>query len=212
MKNSTRIKQAKPVRFVTVGETSLSVIPPDEKPKLPAAAAAVIMAAVIALALFVGPVRSLAAGYSGVKKAFYDGSRVSDGYSINDDLIIIGDEAYNMAALGEQVLGDNANVGEVKRLVRELSEAGTISEKYTDYTELTYASSRLYSELSEETALTETQSRLIKQCYTEIQSRKKTIENNEYNELAEEYNKKISGFPASLIGKLIGLKEAELFK
>ena len=115
-------------------------------------------------------------------------------------------------ALAEQVLGADGNVEEVKRLCAELNEDGSISAKYADYVELSYASSRLYSEIPEVSGLTDTQSRLIKQCYTDIQSRKLTIENNEYNDLAEKYNKKLTRFPAVIFGRLLGLKEAELFK
>ena len=213
MKSNTKVKSGtEPLRFVKVGDTSLAVIPESEKKNPPAAVGAVIMAAMIALSLIAGPARWLIPERSRVSKAFYDGRKVSDGVSINDDLVRLSDSAYNMAALAEQTLGDGGNVGEVKRLAYELNEDGTISAKFADYTELKYASSRLYSEISEQTGLSETQSRLIKQCYSDIQSRALTIENNEYNGLAEKYNGRLTRFPASIAGWLFGLKEAELFK
>ena len=211
MKNKLKT-QSEPLRFVTVGETSLAVIPESEKKNPPAAVGALIMAAVIAVSLFIGSARWLLPEQIRVSKAFYDGSKVSDGVSIDVDLYHMSDSAYNMAALAEQVLGPDGNVEEVKRLCAELNEDGSISAKYADYVELSYASSRLYSEISEVSGLTDTQSRLIKQCYTDIQSRKLTIENNEYNDLAEKYNKKLTRFPAVIFGRLLGLKEAELFK
>ncbi|MCR5263797.1 MAG: LemA family protein [Clostridiales bacterium] len=211
MKNKLK-NQSEPLRFVTVGETSLAVIPESEKKNPPAAVGALIMAAVIAVSLFIGSARWLLPEQIRVSKAFYDGSKVPDGVSIDVDLYHMSDSAYNMAALAEQVLGADGNVEEVKRLCAELNEDGSISAKYADYVELSYASSRLYSEISEVSGLTDTQSRLIKQCYTDIQSRKLTIENNEYNDLAEKYNKKLTRFPAVIFGRLLGLKEAELFK
>ncbi len=45
----------------------------------------------------------------------------------------------------------------------------------------------------------------------EMKSRSVTISNDPYNQCAEEYNQRLDGFPANLLGKALGLKRAELF-
>ena len=170
-----------------------------------------IMIALIILSLLLGCLRSLLPEYLKVKKAFNNGA-YGDGFSISNDLSKLGESAWNMAALAEQAIGETDNVKKVKQARRALDDAKNIKDKHTAYTALTYASEKLYAEAADDKRLSETQAKLIKQCYTDIHSRILTIKGDEYNEMAADYNKKVSGFPARYIGLLVGVREAELFE
>ena len=117
-----------------------------------------------------------------------------------------------MAALAEQAIGETENIKAVKQARDALDNAKSVKDKHAAYMTLTYASEKLYSEAIDDERLSETQAKLIKQCYTDIQSRILTIKGDEYNEMAEDYNKKVSKFPARYIGLLVGVREAELIK
>ncbi|NLB15583.1 MAG: LemA family protein [Clostridiales bacterium] len=170
-----------------------------------------IMIAAIILSLMIGCLRSLMPEYLKVQKVFKNGA-YGDGFSITTDLSKLGESARNMAALAEQAIGETENIKAVKQARDALDNAKSVKDKHAAYMTLTYASEKLYSEAIDDERLSETQAKLIKQCYTDIQSRILTIKGDEYNEMAEDYNKKVSKFPARYIGLLVGVREAELFK
>lgn len=170
---------------------------------------AVVIAAVV-LAVPVGVTMTMNRMYNQVSAVFQSGAE-GDNLSIQNDLSARTAAAVNLTSVAKRYMDGNSEVVlSVIQAAKALEEAEGPSAKFAANEILSEAFTQLYDSL-EWLALTEKDSQYRKALQTEMKSRSVTIANDPYNQRAEEYNQRLDSFPASLIGKLFGLKKAELF-
>ena len=170
---------------------------------------AVVIAAVV-LAVPVGVTVTMNRMYNQVSAVFQSGAE-GDNLSIQNDLSARAAAAVNLTAVAKRYLdGDDEAILSVIQAAKALEEAEGPSAKFAANEELDEAFTKLYEAL-EWLALTEKDSQYREALQAEMKSRSVTISNDPYNQRAEEYNQRLDGFPANLLGKSLGLKRADLF-
>ena len=167
------------------------------------------MALCIIIALPVGCRVSLGKMKNNLEDEFRTGE---DGHSIQSDLdIICSNSSSILSVAGRFCDSDDSLYSEAKKDYEAMLTASTVGEKSIALGALSNSIETLYREIKENTELSETDLRLIKQCEGEIQSRCMTIKSEGYNDDAAAFNRKRGTFPANIIAPLVGIDEAELF-
>ncbi len=168
------------------------------------------MAALILISLFVGAARALSPLRSTAEQAFYNGVE-GDGYGIENDLSRRAELAYNLTTVAKRYM--DADAAEITALLDArdaLNSAAAVSEKYDANDALTAAADNLYTALGA-FELSDADVRYRESIRTDLRSRNETIRGDGYNGLARKYNERLSSFPVSLFGRLLGFRTLELF-
>lgn len=204
---------------------------------LPAAlgkqAMAVTLCIVVMLGCFVGfGGAKLRAKYDTVKNGFTTGAAADSGYTLNEELTTRLNTAANIITTASNTLG--ADSTEVQTAQAALDDFTAIlaaiqsDGKSQAQTSLPYyqgsrmhamyqanetlgtAIGQLYAKLQEQAA-DPMKMGAVQGQYSQFNSAQTIISNLHYNDAVQSYQKDVGGFPASVLGKLFGIQEVELF-
>ncbi len=135
-----------------------------------------------------------------------------DGIGIQGDLSERDAAAYNMVTIARKYLPeDNAVIQQVIKARADLAAADSVAEKAKADKALESAVKDLHQVLAA-AKLSAQDEKYPQRIYTEFRSRGDTISHDPYNQVAADFNKKLSAFPAGLLGGLTGVKPLELFQ
>ncbi len=135
-----------------------------------------------------------------------------DGIGIQGDLSERDAAAYNMVVIARKYLPeDNAVIQQVIKARADAAAAGSVAKKAEADKALESAVKDLYQVLNA-AKLSAQDEKYPQRIYTEFRSRGDTISHDPYNKVAADFNKKLSAFPAGLLGGLTGVKPLELFQ
>jgi hypothetical protein len=169
------------------------------------------MIIMIASGTLIGSRGSLMALREAAASVFTLGAR-GDGIGIQSDLNERAGAAYNMVVIARKYLPEeNALIQNVLSARDALSFAAGVGKKSAANKILNDAVKDLYDALSS-MALSDADSRYPQSLYTDFRSGADRIGHDPYNGKAAEFNKTLSGFPASIFAGLTGVKPLELFE
>ena len=154
---------------------------------------------------------SLAALRGEAAAVFTLGAR-GDGVGIQSDLNERAGAAYNMVVVARRYLPEeNALIQNTLSARAALAGAAGVGEKSDANRALDVAVKDLYDALGN-MALSEADSRYPHSLYAEFKSGGDRISHDPYNRGAAEFNKLLSAFPASALGRLTGVKPLDMFE
>lgn len=204
---------------------------------LPAAlgkqAVAAALCIVVMLACFVGfGGAKLRAKYDTAKNGFTTGVAADSGYTLNEELTTRLNTAANIITTASNTLGaDSAEVQTAQAALDSFSAClgavqsdgkihapdslsvytgGRMHMLYQSNETLGTAISQLYAKLQEQAA-DPMKMGAVQGQYSQFNSAQTIISNLHYNDAVQSYQKDVGGFPASVLGKLFGIQEVELF-
>lgn len=204
---------------------------------LPAAlgkqAVAVALCIVVMLACFFGfGGAKLRAKYDTVKNGFTTGVAADSGYTLNEELTTRLNTAANIITTASNTLGaDSTEVQTAQAALDDFTailaaiqsdgksqaqtslpyyQGSTMHAMYQSNETLGTAISQLYAKLQEQAA-DPMKMGAVQGQYSQFNSAQTIISNLHYNDAVQSYQKDVGGFPASLLGKLFGIQEVELF-
>ena len=192
--------------------------------KLPAAlstrAAALALSVVVMLAAFFGfGSAKLRGKYNTARQWFTAGVAADNGYNLSEELTTRMNTAANVITTASNTLGaDNAEVLTAQDALTAFSndldgvKAGKtrLHALYEDNETLGAAIDQLYAKLQEQAA-DPMKMGAVQGQYSQFNSAQTIISNLHYNDAVQSYQKDVGGFPASVLGKLFGIQEVELF-
>lgn len=159
--------------------------------------AAIVLAAAVLLGVF---------GIGGMKaRGLARGVQEAYAQSIAGDLALRAAAAQSIADVGASALGeDAASVQAVRTALATLDDANSPGAAYMANTALTASVGLLYEETRK--AVGDEKGGVLQTQWSEFLSRGNIIDNSApaYNEQARAAQKKLSGFPASLVSALAG--------
>ena len=181
---------------------------------------ALVLSIVVMLAAFVGfggaKVRSK---YNEARQWYTTGVTADNGYNLSEELTTRANTAANIITTGSNTLGaDNAEVlaAQDALTVYQNDLDGVNAGKtrmhviYEDNEALTAAIDQLYAKLQEQAA-DPMKMGAVQGQYGQFNSSGTILGNLAYNQAVYDYQNDVSGFPASLLGSLFGVKEVEPF-
>ena len=204
---------------------------------LPAAlgkqAVAVALCIVVMLGCFVGfGGAKLRAKYDTVKNGFTTGVAADSGYTLNEELTTRLNTAANIITTASNTLGaDSTEVQTAQAALDDFTailaaiqsdgksqaqtslpyyQGSTMHAMYQANETLGTAISQLYAKLQEQAA-DPMKMGAVQGQYSQFNSAQTIISNLHYNDAVQSYQKDAGGFPASVLGKLFGIQEVELF-
>ena len=204
---------------------------------LPAAlgkqALAVALCIVVMLACFVGfGGAKLRAKYDTVKNGFTTGVAADSGYTLNEELTTRLNTAANIITTASNTLGaDSTEVQTAQAALDDFTailaaiqsdgksqaqtslpyyQGSTMHAMYQSNETLGTAIGQLYAKLQEQAA-DPMKMGAVQGQYSQFNSAQTIISNLHYNDAVQSYQKDVGGFPASVLGKLFGIQEVELF-
>lgn len=204
---------------------------------LPAAlgkqALAVALCIVVMLGCFVGfGGAKLRAKYDTVKNGFTTGVAADSGYTLNEELTTRLNTAANIITTASNTLGtDSTEVQTAQAALDDFTailaaiqsdgksqaqtslpyyQGSTMHAMYQANETLGTAISQLYAKLQEQAA-DPMKMGAVQGQYSQFNSAQTIISNLHYNDAVQSYQKDVGGFPASVLGKLFGIQEVELF-
>lgn len=203
---------------------------------LPAAlgkqAAAVALSIVVMLACFFGfGGAKLRAKHDTVKNGFTTGVAADSGYALNEELTTRLNTAANIITASNKLGADSTEVQTAQAALDSFSAClgavqsdgrihapdslsvytgGRMHMLYQSNETLGTAISQLYAKLQEQAA-DPMKMGAVQGQYSQFNSAQTIISNLHYNDAVQGYQKDVSGFPASVLGKLFGIQEVELF-
>ena len=204
---------------------------------LPAAlgkqAVAVALCIVVMLACFFGfGGAKLRAKYDTVKNGFTTGVAADSGYTLNEELTTRLNTAANIITTASNTLGaDSTEVQTAQAALDDFTallaaiqsdgksqaqtslpyyQGSTMHAMYQANETLGTAISQLYAKLQEQAA-DPMKMGAVQGQYSQFNSAQTIISNLHYNDAVQSYQKDVGGFPASVLGKLFGIQEVELF-
>ena len=204
---------------------------------LPAAlgkqAVAVALCIVVMLACFFGfGGAKLRAKYDTVKNGFTTGVAADSGYTLNEELTTRLNTAANIITTASNTLGaDSTEVQTAQTALDDFTailaaiqsggksqaqtslpyyQGSTMHAMYQSNETLGTAISQLYAKLQEQAA-DPMKMGAVQGQYSQFNSAQTIISNLHYNDAVQSYQKDVGGFPASVLGKLFGIQEVELF-
>lgn len=204
---------------------------------LPAAlgkqAVAAALSIVVMLGCFVGfGGAKLRAKYDTVKNGFTTGVAADSGYTLNEELTTRLNTAANIITTASNTLGADstevqtaqAALDDFTALLAAIQSGGksqaqtslpyyqgsTMHAMYQANETLGTAISQLYAKLQEQAA-DPMKMGAVQGQYSQFNSAQTIISNLHYNDAVQSYQKDVGGFPASVLGKLFGIQEVELF-
>lgn len=169
--------------------------------------ARVVLAACIVFSLVLGGGGALKDERSAAEARFFANSE-----SISAELAEMRSNAVVLSSIAAKY--DTANqsfISELNGAVSLLDESKEISAKHAAGLKLDSAVENLYSNLTG-LKLGDMDAQDARYAYKNFSSAQMRIEHDGYNELASAFNKELSGFPASLLGTLRGVRPLELFQ
>ena len=192
--------------------------------KLPAAlstrAAALALSVVVMLAAFFGfGSAKLRGKYNTARQWFTAGVAADNGYNLSEELTTRMNTAANVITTASNTLGaDNAEVLTAQDALTAFSndldgvKAGKtrLHALYEDNETLGTAIDQLYAKLQEQAA-DPMKMGAVQGQYSQFNGAQTIISNLHYNDAVQGYQKDVGGFPASVLGKLFGIQEVELF-
>ena len=142
---------------------------------------------------------------------FYHGS-YGDGGGIQSELDTRAGLASNLLIVAGRYLDDEDEAVQRLKNAREaLVQAENIGEKYIANEELSQAADNLAQVLNA-CSLTENDRRYQRGIIVEMESANEIIGHDEYNTLANAYNRNVLGsFPANILKEIVGVEELETF-
>ena len=204
---------------------------------LPAAlgkqAVAVALCIVVMLGCFIGfGGAKLRAKYDTVKNGFTTGVAADSGYTLNEELTTRLNTAANIITTASNTLGADstevqtaqAALDDFTALLAAIQSGGksqaqtslpyyqgsTMHAMYQANETLGTAIGQLYAKLQEQAA-DPMKMGAVQGQYSQFNSAQTIISNLHYNDAVQSYQKDVGGFPASVLGKLFGIQEVELF-
>ena len=204
---------------------------------LPAAlgkqAVAVALCIVVMLGCFIGfGGAKLRAKYDTVKNGFTTGVAADSGYTLNEELTTRLNTAANIITTASNTLGaDSTEVQTAQAALDDFTailaaiqsggksqaqtslpyyQGSTMHAMYQANETLGTAISQLYAKLQEQAA-DPMKMGAVQGQYSQFNSAQTIISNLHYNDAVQSYQKDVGGFPASVLGKLFGIQEVELF-
>ena len=202
--------------------------------KLPAALstrAAALALSVLAAFLGFGSAK-LRSRYNEVRKWYTVGVAADNGYNLNEELTTRMNTAANIITTAGSTLGaDSAEVRAAQSALSDFTaclEAVQNGSKKQSMTSLPYYQGstmhalyqanevlgsridQLYAKLQEQAA-DPMKMGAVQGQYSQFNSAQTIISNLHYNDAVQSYQKDVGGFPASVLGKLFGIQEVELF-
>ena len=204
---------------------------------LPAAlgkqAVAVALCIVVMLGCFVGfGGAKLRAKYDTVKNGFTTGVAADSGYTLNEELTTRLNTAANIITTASNTLGaDSTEVQTAQTALDDFTallaaiqsggksqaqtslpyyQGSTMHAMYQANETLGTAIGQLYAKLQEQAA-DPMKMGAVQGQYSQFNSAQTIISNLHYNDAVQSYQKDVGGFPASVLGKLFGIQEVELF-
>ena len=204
---------------------------------LPAAlgkqAVAVALCIVVMLGCFVGfGGAKLRAKYDTVKNGFTTGVAADSGYTLNEELTTRLNTAANIITTASNTLGaDSTEVQTAQAALDDFTailaaiqsdgksqaqtslpyyQGSTMHAMYQANETLGTAIGQLYAKLQEQAA-DPMKMGAVQGQYSQFNSAQTIISNLHYNDAVQSYQKDVGGFPASVLGKLFGIQEVELF-
>ena len=215
-------EKAKPEQAVTLTPRQQKLAALEAK--LPAAlstrAAALALSVVVMLAAFFGfGSAKLRGKYNTARQWFTAGVAADNGYNLSEELTTRMNTAANVITTASNTLGaDNAEVLTAQDALTAFSndldgvKAGKtrLHALYEDNETLGTAIDQLYAKLQEQAA-DPMKMGAVQGQYSQFNSAQTIISNLHYNDAVQSYQKDVGGFPASVLGKLFGIQEVELF-
>lgn len=204
---------------------------------LPAAlgkqAVAVALCIVVMLGCFFGfGGAKLRAKYDTVKNGFTTGVAADSGYTLNEELTTRLNTAANIITTASNTLGaDSTEVQTAQTALDDFTallaaiqsggksqaqtslpyyQGSTMHAMYQANETLGTAIGQLYAKLQEQAA-DPMKMGAVQGQYSQFNSAQTIISNLHYNDAVQSYQKDVGGFPASVLGKLFGIQEVELF-
>lgn len=204
---------------------------------LPAAlgkqAVAAALSIVVMLACFFGfGGAKLRAKYDTVKNGFTTGVAADSGYTLNEELTTRLNTAANIITTASNTLGaDSTEVQTAQAALDSFSAClgavqsdgkihapdslsvytgGRMQMLYQSNETLGTAIGQLYAKLQEQAA-DPMKMGAVQGQYSQFNSAQTIISNLHYNDAVQSYQKDVGGFPASVLSKLFGIQEVELF-
>ena len=185
------------------------------------------------LACFVGfGGAKLRAKYDTVKNGFTTGVAADSGYALNEELTTRLNTAANIITTASNTLGANSTEVQTAQAALDSFSAclgavqsdgrihapdslsvytgGRMHMLYQSNETLGTAISQLYAKLQEQAA-DPMKMGAVQGQYSQFNSAQTIISNLHYNDAVQSYQKDVGGFPASVLGKLFGIQEVELF-
>ena len=205
--------------------------------KLPAAltrqVVALALSIVVMLGCFVGfGGAKVRAKYAAAKGWFSTGVAADSGYALNEELTTRLNTAANIITTASNTLGaDSTEVQTAQAALDSFSAClgavqsdgrihapdslsiytgGRMHMLYQSNETLGTAISQLYAKLQEQAA-DPMKMGAVQGQYSQFNSAQTIISNLHYNDAVQSYQKDVGGFPASVLGKLFGIQEVELF-
>ena len=148
-----------------------------------------------------------------IDAVYYEGTdtALSSRHSMDAYLDRAADAAGILAQEGALYLGaEDSQCFLTNRLAQEVREAESISERYDHYLALIDSVESLYTALEGEN-LSEKQMVNASMAYGDFKGAVNLVKNDQYHQLAANYNKDTSGFPAGLIRDMFGLEERNTY-
>lgn len=196
-------------------------------------AVAVALSIVVMLGCFVGfGGAKLRAKYDTVKNGFSTGVTADSGYSLNEELTTRLNTAANIITTASNTMGaDSTEVQTAQTALDDFTailaaiqsggksqaqtslpyyQGSTMHAMYQANETLGTAIGQLYAKLQEQAA-DPMKMGAVQSQYSQFNSAQTIISNLHYNDAVQSYQKDVSGFPASVLGKLFGIQEVELF-
>ena len=204
-------------------------------------AVAVALCIVVMLAYVLSGVCAAIAGFGGaklrakydtVKNGFTTGVAADSGYTLNEELTTRLNTAANIITTASNTLGtDSTEVQTAQAALDSFSAClgavqsdgkihapdslsvytgGRMHMLYQSNETLGTAIGQLYAKLQEQAA-DPMKMGAVQGQYSQFNSAQTIISNLHYNDAVQSYQKDVGGFPASVLGKLFGIQEVELF-
>ena len=215
-------EKAKPEQAVTLTPRQQKLAALEAK--LPAAlstrAAALALSVVVMLAAFFGfGSAKLRGKYNTARQWFTAGGAADNGSTLSEELTTRMNTAANVITTASNTLGaDNAEVLTAQDALTAFSndldgvKAGKtrLHALYEDNETLGTAIDQLYAKLQEQAA-DPMKMGAVQGQYSQFNSAQTIISNLHYDDAVQRYQRDVGGFPASVLGKLFGIQEVELF-
>ena len=169
--------------------------------------ARIALALSIILSLVLGGGGALMDARSAAEAQFF-----ANAESISAELYEMRSNAVVLSSIAAKYdTADKAFISDLNGAVALLDESKEISAKHQASLKLDSAVENLYSNLTG-LKLGDMDAQDARYAYKNFSSAQMRIEHDGYNESASAFNKELSGFPASLLGALRGVRALDLFQ
>ena len=173
--------------------------------------AAVVMAVLIVLSLFLGGGRSLRSLRGDVEEIFWNGED-GDGICVASDLSKNRDDARNLLTVAREYDLPGDVLGALEDAVAAADAAGRdMAALHAAGTEISRAVTDVYEALGR-LSLSERDESYRQDLYHSVMARCDTMRRDAYNVQAQAFNEVLDGFPAGLLASIASVAPAPLFR